>query len=256
VPRPVIGLVAGGLGAYWPQFPNLLPQLERSAGTVADRLGKLDAVVVDAGFISDAPGAARAAEVLRAAGCDLIVMFLTTYMTATMVVPIAQRTGAPLLLLNLQPSESMDHATFGTGEWLAYCGCCPLPEVANAFERCGIAFRSVSGYLSDERAWERIARWVRAASVRKALRNGRHGLMGHLYPGMYDVSTDLTFVPAMLGGHVEVLEMDDLRVLVAKVTAAEVAAKLDQVRSVFDIDPSVEGEDLDWAARFRLASTT
>jgi L-arabinose isomerase len=249
VPRPVIGLVAGGLGAYWPQFPNLLPQLERSAGTVADRLGKLDAVVVDAGFISDAPGAARAAEVLRAAGCDLIVMFLTTYMTATMVVPIAQRTGAPLLLLNLQPSESMDHATFGTGEWLAYCGCCPLPEVANAFERCGIAFRSVSGYLSDERAWERIARWVRAASVRKALRNGRHGLMGHLYPGMYDVSTDLTFVPAMLGGHVEVLEMDDLRVLVAKVTAAEVAAKLDQVRSMFDIDPSVEVEDLDWAAR-------
>jgi L-arabinose isomerase len=143
----------------------------------------------------------------------------------------------------------MDHASFGTGEWLAYCGCCPLPEVANAFERCGIPFRSVSGYLADERAWERIGRWARAAAVRKGLRDGRHGLMGHLYPGMYDVSTDLTFVPAMLGGHVEVLEMDDLRVLVGKVTAKEVAAKLDQVRSVFDIDSSVETEDLDWAAR-------
>ena len=23
-----IGLVAGGLGAYWPQFPQLLPQLQ------------------------------------------------------------------------------------------------------------------------------------------------------------------------------------------------------------------------------------
>ena len=248
-PRPVIGLVAGGLGAYWPQFPNLLPNLERSARVVADRLGTLDATVVDAGFISDAPGAAQASEVLRAAGCDLIVMFLTTYMTATMVVPIAQRAGAPLLVVNLQPTESMDHATFGTGEWLAYCGCCPLPEVANVFERCGIPFRSVSGYLADERAWGRIGDWVKAAAVRKALRAGRHGLMGHLYPGMYDVSTDLTLVPSTLGGHVEVLEIDDLRVLVARTTGKDVAAKLEQVRSLFDIDPSVDAEDLDWAAR-------
>ena len=194
-------------------------------------------------------GSGSAAEQLRAAGCDLIIMFLTTYMTATMVVPIAQRSGAPLLLVNLQPSEAMDHAHFGTGEWLAYCGCCPLPEVANVFERCGVPFRSVSGYLSDERAWERIRRWVSAASVRKSLRDGRHGLMGHLYPGMYDVSTDLTFVPAMLGGHVEVLEMDDLRVLVDKVTDKEVAGKLEQVRSMFGIDPSVDAEDLDWAVR-------
>ncbi len=147
--RPVIGLVAGGLGAYWPQFPNLLPQLKQSAAAVSERLGQFDAVVVDAGFISDAQEAGQAAEILRAAGCDLIVMFLTTYMTATMVVPIAQRTGAPVLFVNLQPTESMDHASFGTGEWLAYCGCCPLPEVANAFERCGIPFRSVSGYLAD-----------------------------------------------------------------------------------------------------------
>lgn len=115
-------------------------------------------------------------------------------MTATMLVPVAQRSGAPVLLINLQPTEAMDHATFGTGEWLAYCGACPLPEMANAFERVGVPFRSVSGHLEDERAWARIGRWVGAAGVRGALRKGRHGLMGHLYPGMYDVSTDLTMV--------------------------------------------------------------
>jgi L-arabinose isomerase len=42
--------------------------------------------------------------------------------------------------------------------------------------------------------------------------------MGHLYPGMLDVSTDLTSVSAQLGGHVEVLELDDLRVRVEDVT--------------------------------------
>ncbi len=54
--------------------------------------------------------------------------------------------------------------------------------------------------------------------MRAALRHGRHGLMGHLYPGMMDVSTDPTLVSAQLGGHVEILEIDDLRVRVEKVT--------------------------------------
>src|SRR5437867_2784994 len=113
-----VGLVAGGLGAYWPQFPDLLPQLKRSAERVSERMRELGADIVDVGFISDAQEGAAAAEKLRVAGCDLIVGFLTTYMTATMLVPIAQRSGAPVLLINLQPTESMDHATFDTGQWL------------------------------------------------------------------------------------------------------------------------------------------
>ncbi|MDX6428698.1 MAG: L-arabinose isomerase, partial [Streptosporangiaceae bacterium] len=125
--RVRVGLVAGGLGAYWPQFPDLLPQLRRSAERVSERMGLLGADVVDAGFVSDEREGAAAAEKLRAVGCDIIVGFLTTYMTATMLVPVAQRTGAPVLLINLQPTESMDHETFDTGQWLAYCGACPLP---------------------------------------------------------------------------------------------------------------------------------
>ena len=250
--RPVIGLVAGGLGAYWPQFPELLPTLRRSAQVVSERLRSFDAEIVDVGFISDAGEAADAAEKLRVAGCDLVVVFLSTYMTSSMVVPIGQRTGAPVLLLSLQPSASMDHASFGTGDWLAYCGACPLPEVGNAFERCGIPFRSVSGHLGDDRAWGRIERWVRAAAVRRVLRTGRHGLMGHLYPGMLDVATDVTLLPAHLGGHVEILEFDDLRVRVANVTDDAVAHHLDQVREVFELDDSVLSDDLEWAARVSL----
>ncbi|GAB2832798.1 L-fucose/L-arabinose isomerase family protein [Actinoallomurus bryophytorum] len=244
-----VGLVAGGLGAYWPQFPDLLPQLRRSAERVSERMRGLGAEVVDAGFVSDAQEAAVAAEKLRAAGCDIIVGFLTTYMTATMLVPIAQRSGAPVLLINLQPTETMEHETFDTGQWLAYCGACPLPEMANAFLRCGIPFRSVSGYLEDERAWAKIGRWVRAAGVRGALRRGRHGLMGHLYPGMLDVSTDLTLVSANFGGHMEVVEFDDLRVRVEKVTDAEAAAKKKEATDVFSLDESVNDDDFDWAAR-------
>jgi L-arabinose isomerase len=247
--RPRVGLVAGGLGAYWPQFPDLLPQLQRSSARVSQRMTELRCDVVDVGFISDAEEGALAAERLRAAGCDLIVGFLTTYMTASMLVPIAQRSGAPVLLINLQPTEAMDHATFDTGQWLAYCGACPLPEMANAFLRCGVPFRSVSGFVEDPRAWERISGWIKAAGVRGTLRNARHGLMGHLYPGMLDVSTDLTLVTSQLGGHLEVVEFDDLRVRVDAVTGDDVDTGVQRAREIFDVDGSVDAEDFRWAAR-------
>lgn len=251
--RTRVGLVSGGLGAYWPQFPDLLPQLQASAARVAQRLRALDCEVVDVGFISDAQEGATAAERLRVADCDLIIGFLTTYMTATMLVPVAQRSDAPVLLLNLQPTQAMDHDTFDTGAWLAYCGACPLPEMANAFQRCGVDFRSVSGYLEDERAWSRITRWISAAGVRAALRHGRHGLLGHLYPGMMDVSSDPTLVSAQLGGHVEILEIDDLRVLVEEVTEREAEERMRLAREVFDLDASVIEADFAWGARVSVA---
>lgn len=244
-----IGLVAGGLGAYWPQFPDLLPQLKESARYVTNRLTGLDAHVTDVGFVSDPQEAAAAAEKLRLADPDLIVVFLTTYLTASMVLPVAQRSGAPILIIDLQPTEAMDHATFDTGKWLAYCGQCSVPEIGNVFRRANIPFRSVSGYLRDENAWKRIDRWINAAHVRATLRHARHGLMGHLYPGMLDVSTDLTLVSTQFGSHVEVLEFDDLRARVESVTEAEVKQQVALAKEVFVVDESVNEEDLAWGAR-------
>jgi L-arabinose isomerase len=247
--KPRIGLVAGGLGTYWPQFPDLLPQLQESARYVAGRFEAMDAEVLDAGFISDAQEGARAAERLRQGDCDLIVLFLTTYLTSSMVLPIAQRANTPVLVIDLQPTERMDHASFDTGAWLAYCGQCPVPEVGNVFRRAGIPFRSVSGWLRQESAWERIGRWIRAAHVRATLRHARHGLMGHLYPGMLDVSTDLTLLPTTFGSHVEVLEFDDLRVRVEAVTDRETEDRMRLARELFTLDPTVVDDDFAWGAK-------
>ena len=67
-----IGLVAGGLAAYWPQFPDLLPQLQQSSAYVTSRFNALDAEVVDVGFISDAQEANAAAEKLRVTRSDVL----------------------------------------------------------------------------------------------------------------------------------------------------------------------------------------
>ena len=73
--------------------------------------------------------------------------------------------------------------------------------------------------------------------------------MGHLYPGMLDVSTDMTMVTTYFGGHMEVLEFDDLRVRVEKVSEKEVDKVLDEARSIFEIDKTVVEEDFRWAVK-------
>ena len=98
---------------------------------------------------------------------------------------------------------------------------------------------------------------MRAAGVARALRRARIGFLGHTYPGMLDMYSDFTAVHAQLGAHVEVLEIDDLGARVAQATDAEVAAKEDEIRAMFDFaDPSddpiagpIEDAALDWSAR-------
>jgi L-arabinose isomerase len=76
--------------------------------------------------------------------------------------------------------------------------------------------------------------------------------MGHLYPGMLDVSTDLTRVSTTFGSHVEVLEFDDLRVRVDELTDAQVAHRRGLARQLFTLDASVDPDDFAWAAKVSL----
>jgi L-arabinose isomerase len=66
---------------------------------------------------------------------------------------------------------------------------------------------------------------------------------------MYDVSTDLAMVSAHFGGHIEVLEFDDLRVRVDEVTESEMDTRVAETAEVFEVTDSVNPEDLAWAAR-------
>jgi L-arabinose isomerase len=97
-----------------------------------------------------------------------------------------------------------------TGEWLAYCSACPVPEIANVLSRAGVAFHQVTGVLGDQAVWAEIGEWIAAARVKKALAENRVGLLGHYYSGMLDIQTDVTQVAITYGSHIEHLEVDEL----------------------------------------------
>ncbi len=249
--RPTVGLATIGLAAYWPQFPGLRERLIGYAQTVITGLTQ-EADVVDAGMVDTPEGGREAGEELARRSVDLVVIHAATYATSSQVLPIVARTGAPVLVLNLQPTDRMDYATADTGEWLAQCSACCVPELAGALARSGIPFRVVSGTLQGphaQRAWEEIHRWCRAAGVRRNLRDGRVGFLGHTYPGMLDMYSDFTQHHAVFGTHIELLEIDDLAAEVDAVTSEETNQVLALTRDMFEIEPSVESENLTWAAR-------
>jgi L-arabinose isomerase len=248
-PAAKVGVFGIGLEAYWAQFPELRERLEGYQRHVEERIGRW-AMVVSSGLVDTAPKAQDAGKRFAEERVDLIFCHVGTYATSSQVLPVVQEAKVPVVVLNLQPVAALDYENTDTGEWLANCSACCVPEISNAFERAGVDFNVVSGMLfDDEAAWGEIEEWCQAANAVRTLRGARFGFLGHTYPGMLDMYSDFTMHHAQLGLHVEVLEMDDLRDRVDRVTEEAVAAKLEETRATFEVDESVKRDDLDWAAR-------
>src|SRR6185437_7698667 len=99
------------------------------------------------------------------------------------------------------------------------------PEIANVFSRCGIPFFQVTGMIdNDPPVWREIAEWVAAARTAQIMEHNRLGLMGHYYGGMLDIYSDLTCQCAAFGGHIEILEVDELVALRREVSATDIDA--------------------------------
>ena len=132
---------------------------------------ELGGEVVSAGLVDTAAGAREAGDRFARPQVDLVLCHAVTYATSSQVLPAVQAAKVPVVLLGLQPTASLDYENTGTGEWLANCAACCVPELAGAFTRARIPYDTVAGTIDgDERAWAKIAAWVRAAGVARALR--------------------------------------------------------------------------------------
>jgi L-arabinose isomerase len=257
-----VGLFGIGLEAYWPQFEGLKPRLEGYLGQVAEKLGHPGVEVCNLGLIDSPEKAMEAGHDFRRADVDIIFLHVTTYALSSTVLPVVQRAKVPVIILNLQPVAALDYKAFNkmgdrtkmTGEWLAHCGACPVPEIANAFNRARIGFHQVTGTLQpSDPAWQEIDDWIEAARVAHIMAHNRLGLMGHYYNGMLDIHTDTTRQVAYFGGHLEIVEVEELAALRRDVTAEETAAKLAEFREKFDVQPDCAPQELERAARTSVA---
>lgn len=256
-----IGLFGIGLDTYWDQFDGLLDRLKGYQKQIAGKIEEFGAEVIDAGLVDSPLKAREAGDYLQKSDVDIVFIYVSTYALSSTVLPVVHRLNCPIIILNIQPVAAIDYENFNklgdtgkmTGEWLAHCQACSVPELANVFNRAGIGYEFVTGYLGEQAVWDDIQGWIEAANVAAAMRNNRLGVLGHYYCGMLDVYTDLTKQAATFGTHIELLEMCEVKKYRDAATDAEVEAKIKEFHSTFEVVDTCEKEEIERAARTSVA---
>ncbi len=257
-----VGLIGLGLDAYWEQFEGLEARLQGYLTEVEQKISGPSRITFNLGLVDTPQKAIDGAHSCRRNDIDILLVYVTTYALSSTVLPVILRAKVPVVLLNLQPASAIEYERFNkmvnrtamTGEWLAYCSSCPMPEIANVLRRLDMPFHQVTGMLHDDpECWQQLEEWLRAAEVAHALAHSRLGLMGHYYSGMLDIATDLTQVSGRFGIHVEMLEVDELSGLRAGVTESSIQGRLREFGNFFEVGEDCSAAELAWAARTSVA---
>lgn len=256
-----IGLFGIGLETYWSQFKGLKERLEGYQTLISNKLGQQGARVVNAGLVDTVDKARSAAHLFKQEDVAVIFLYVSTYALSATVLPVVQKTKVPVVILNLQPTKAIDYDWFNklgdrglmTGEWLANCQACSVPEIANVFNRSGIQFFQVTGTLDDAEAWTEIADWIAAVQVAASMAQNKMGVLGHYYNGMLDIYSDLTLQASTFGGHIQHIEMCDLAALHKTITPAEIKEKTAQLYQEFEVLEECPQQEIERAARTAVA---
>ncbi|MBS1814527.1 MAG: arabinose isomerase [Acidobacteria bacterium] len=258
-----IGLLGIGLEAYWSQFAGLEQRLIGYVSEVEQKIASSSRTVVNFGLVDTPEKSIETAHACRREDVDILLVYITTYALSAIVLPVIQRAKVPVFLLNLQPEaaidfanlNAMDNATDKTGEWLAYCSACPVPEIANVLRRLDVPFQQITGVLhaDNDPCWKELDEWLRAAEAVHALQHARLGLMGHYYSGMLDIATDLTQVSGRFGTHIEMLEVDEISARRREVSEQQIAKKVEEFRRFFEVGDDCSTEELRRAASTAVA---
>ncbi len=250
------GLMGIGLDTYWSQFENLQENLTGYQNLIKEKLENFGANVVNAGLVDSPEKAKEAAEALKTSDIHVLFLYVSTYALSSTILPVVQKVKCPVIILNLQPVPQLDYKKFNalndrgkmTGVWLEHCQACAVPEIASVFNRTGVRYDIVTGYLQDEEAWSEIQQWVEATAVAESMQKNRLGILGHYYGGMLDVYTDVTKQSAVFGTHIEMLEMCELKKLRDETTGQEVEQKISEFNAAFEVVPECEPEEIKRAA--------
>lgn len=255
------GIFSIGLDTYWDQFDGLLDNLNGYHAEIRDRIAGMGTELVDGGMVDNVEKAHEVSALFKKEDVEVIFLFISTYALSSTVLPVVQKTKVPVVMLNLQPVAQLDYEQFNalgdrgvmTGVWLEHCQSCSVPELACVFNRTGIDYHVVTGYLQEEEAWQEIRDWVDAANVVSGMRENRVGVLGHYYCGMLDVYSDLTQQSAAFGNHFQLLEMCELFELRQAVTDEEVSAKVAEFNERFEVAAECEQAEIERAAKTSVA---
>lgn len=253
-----IGIIGMGHFVYWSQFEGLRDELLKKQADFS-KYFSANADVIDLGFADDIDSSFICLKKALTSDLDALFIVMTTYITSQVVFPFAKYLNIPQILVALQPLDRLDYSKTTTYMQLMNDDICSMPEFSGVYERLGAKkpFFIVDTASNKESISKRVGVYERAICALSAFKYAKFGYLGHTYDGMYDMNTDPTAFAATFGSHVKMLEMCELREYVNSASEALIKAKVDEIKSVFDIsEPSndpltdhVLAGDLEFAAK-------
>lgn len=256
-----IGLFSAGHLRYWPQFNGLRERLEEHMAAFEEKIKSLntDVEFISGGLVDTVERGYETGDLFAEKNVDFLICNVTTYVSSSFIVPVPQRSKAPMIVIGLQPTQGMEPETATTWLQLEHDNATPLTEIICSCERCNITvYDCIFGMLhNDDKAMKKIREWIEVAVVFHRLKNARFGFMGHVHEWMMDLQFDPTMVTAFFGSHVEMLEMGDLDHRTRKVTDAELKQKIKEIKNSFHVPSSgientasyVNKKQLEWSAK-------
>ncbi|WP_432962519.1 arabinose isomerase [Treponema sp. OMZ 840] len=259
-----IGLFGIGLDTYWNQFNGLKERLTEYQNKIFTQMQTDEVEIINGGLVDNPASAQKIGSFFQQEGIDLIFIYISTYALSHTVLPVLQTVKVPAIILNIQPTAAIDYTAFNnlndrglmTGEWLAHCSACSVPEIAHICNKANLPYDIITGYLNEEYVWTQIKEWIHASRTVKELQQSRIGILGHYYCGMLDVYTDITELASVFGCHFELLEIDELAQYHKAVSKRDIMIKRQQFETEFKIDSECEAFELDRAAQTSCALDT
>ena len=251
-----VAVFAIALGAYLPQFPQLVPEFEAQYAAFKETLP--DTVeIVDGGIVTTKEAAQAAGDKFRAADVDLVILQLLTYATSYNMLPAIRDLDVPVVLVNLQKVRCLDFETAGTAEWLGvgYAGGA-VGEMVADLERAGKRHAVITGVAEggDPEVAAQIEDWCRAAQVRRRLRYTNLAQIGRPYPGMMDLYIDETNLYHRMGLYTKQFDWEKMWAIADDITDEDViAAKVADIHDTFEIKGDYDEASIHEMARYVVA---
>lgn len=237
--RAKVGVFSIVLGAYLPQFPQLVLNFERQ---YADFKATLPVTVelVDGGMVTTKEQSQEAGDLFRAADVDLVILQMLTYATSYNVLPAVRDLDVPVVVVNVQKKAQPDYANTDIPTWLGDLYACGAPgEVVADLNRAGKRSAVVTGVVEggDALVAEQLDQWCRAAQVRRRLRRTNIAQIGRPYPGMMDLYIDETNLYNRLGLYTKQFDWEKMWAIADTIDDQEaVDAKAAEILATFDVE--------------------
>ncbi len=156
-----VGVFSIALGAYLPQFPQLVPEFEAQYAAFKKTLPST-IEIIDGGMVTTKEQSMEAGDKFRAADVDLVILQMLTYCTSYNMLPAVRDLDVPVVIVNVQKKLAPDYAKTDIPIWLGELYACgAIGEMVADLNRAGKRSAVITGVVEggDPQVQAEIEDW-------------------------------------------------------------------------------------------------